>query len=411
VPTYTLNLSIFSLLNASTADFQIFADGAQLGSNLTVLSSGTNFSSAVSYSGAFPSSLEFKFFDSDLGTVDQIEVRSVLINNRHINTSNFLSVSVLSDTQTAVIDVNSAALLFNSSEPEISVFTVGATQSFSAGVDEFRSYAQSTPQIFDTGADNDFIWTGAGDDKISGGSGNDYLRTGSGNDLINGGSGDDRLFGDSGNDIIYGGIGVDKINGGSGNDTLVGGTGNDNLVGNTGDDILIGEGGNDRLNGGNGNDNLYGDMGIDRLLGGIGEDVLDGGVGNDVLLGGANDDIIYGGDNNDIIVGGKGNDILYGNDGSDQFIFGKNGSFGYIDTIEDFIRADDVIDISGILSGININFLNVSSYIEADTTNLELSVDVTGSGTFTEETKIIEFSAGTDLANATTMWFNGEIIV
>jgi predicted extracellular nuclease len=103
----------------------------------------------------------------------------------------------------------------------------------------------------------------------------------------------------------------------------------DNLVGTNGDDII---------NGGNGND---------VLEGGAGNDTLNGGNGNDTLLGGTGNDVLNGGNGEDVLVGGLGNDTLTGGNGTDRFVFAAGDG---TDTITDFNRNDDLIELTGGLT-------------------------------------------------------------
>lgn len=98
---------------------------------------------------------------------------------------------------------------------------------------------------------------------------------------------------------------------------------NDTIIGNSFNDLIKGSNGNDRLLGNGGNDKLYGERGDDRLLGGIGNDVLIGSSGKDVL------------------TGGSGKDVFDYNSLGDSLITGR-------DTITDFLRGTDRIDLSGI---------------------------------------------------------------
>ncbi|SCZ04710.1 M10 family metallopeptidase [Microvirga guangxiensis] len=67
---------------------------------------------------------------------------------------------------------------------------------------------------------------------------------------------------------------IEKALGGSGNDTITGNQGANTLRGNAGNDRLVGRSGDDVLVGGSGNDTLYGDSGADRLYGGSGADIF-----------------------------------------------------------------------------------------------------------------------------------------
>lgn len=114
---------------------------------------------------------------------------------------------------------------------------------------------------------------------LNGGAGDDYLQGNSKNDTLNGGAGNDTLKGQAGNDILNGAAGNDALSGGDGNDTLTGGDGNDPLSGDAGNDTLTGGNGNDLLSGGAGTDTLTGGLGSDTFrfegaLSGLGVDTL-----------------------------------------------------------------------------------------------------------------------------------------
>ena len=153
-------------------------------------------------------------------------------------------------------------------------------------------------------------------------------------EALEGGSGDDTFFGSNNADTLIGNAGADKLYGNGGDDTIFGGAG---------DDILYGHDGNDWLDGGTGNDQLYGGRGSDTLYGGDGDDILDGVFDDDVLFGGAGNDTLLGGDGDDLLIGGTGNNIYVGGYGADTFRF---VSLGVKDTIRDFTRGVDKIDLS-----------------------------------------------------------------
>jgi hypothetical protein len=110
---------------------------------------------------------------------------------------------------------------------------------------------------------------------------------------------------------------------------------NDYVTGTDGKDHIRGGDGNDVISGGSGNDTLNGDSGNDTITGGLGADILTGGSGDDYLFGNA------------------GNDTLTGGLGSDHFVWGdgeKGTSVSPVtDTITDFDKSSDVIDISDLL--------------------------------------------------------------
>ncbi|WP_049779136.1 Calx-beta domain-containing protein [Vibrio atlanticus] len=125
----------------------------------------------------------------------------------------------------------------------------------------------------------------------------------------------------------------------------------------------------DVAHGGGGSDYIYGEGGSDVIFGGSGDDVIDGGEGNDGLRGGTGHDTLKGGSGDDILIGGIGNDILTGGSDDDIFKFVDQGSgvrHGEKDTITDFTKGDDKIDISDLLhtdSSDSINSLLQSSKI------------------------------------------------
>lgn len=225
---------------------------------------------------------------------------------------------------------------------------------------------------------------GSGADFMIGNSIGNRIDGGDGADRIFGLDGDDQLFGDGGddyvvaglgNDTLTGGIGIDELYGEIGNDTFWGGTGADMLVGGDGDDILHGEDGSgeaDRLYGNLGNDTFYVDNRLDLvfeqsgegtetvfaniagdgyyLYGNIENLTLQGstpfGVGNElgnILTGSASANWLLGGLGNDQLNGMQGNDVLFGEGGNDTFVFQLGTG---IDTIGDFTRGQDKIDLS-----------------------------------------------------------------
>lgn len=83
------------------------------------------------------------------------------------------------------------------------------------------------------------------------------------------------------------------------------------------------------------------------------------------LIGGDGNDMLNGGDGLDALYGGDGLDQLFGGGGADQFIFEADSAFNDVDTIQDFNESDgDIIDISDVLSGINVNAGNISDYVD-----------------------------------------------
>lgn len=254
---------------------------------------------------------------------------------------------------------------------------------------------------------NDDIYGFAGDDTLLGLDGNDDLEGGPGDDLLYGGSGDDEMFGGSGRDIFVYSSGRDTIDlfrpgedvlrldaglgvtdfGGllaraspreGGDSTLIDFGGGDTLlledtrlgslraeafefppgggdggglmppmdaprriVGNSGDEELEGGSGGDVIRGRGGRDEIDGEAGDDRLFGGRGRDEIDGGAGDDRIFGGRGRDELDGESGADRLNGGGGRDEMEGGLGDDVFVFSRG-----FDTIEDFGRGDDVIEIA-----------------------------------------------------------------
>ena len=324
MPTYTLDLELLGIFTNDMPGFEIWADGAKLGATYSISSSGTSISTNVTYGGALPSSLQFRFTDASAETPRTIEIHSVKINNRVVNKSNYLSNDSLVKNGSANVDITNSAFIFNdSAEPDVSEFTTGATATFTANIDSFRDFNATTDHVFSLLAGNDYAHTGAGDDKISGGNGNDVIRGGDGNDLLAGDGGNDRLFGMNGDDRLYGGLGDDAIQGGAGADEIHGGQGADRLNGGRDNDTITGGNGDDKVIGGAGDDYLYGDDGDDQIVGGAGDDTIDGGADNDLIYGGLGADNIDGGNGDDLILGNQGNDIVHGGAG-DDLIYGMD---------------------------------------------------------------------------------------
>ncbi|CAH1534324.1 VWFA domain-containing protein [Vibrio jasicida] len=102
----------------------------------------------------------------------------------------------------------------------------------------------------------------------------------------------------------------------------------------------------------------------------------------DLLYGEQGDDILFGHGGNDILVGGEGDDILIGGSGDDIFKLVDDGSGirdGEIDTITDFTKGEDKIDISDLLHTDNSDSIdsllaNNEIGLEADGENLILTI-------------------------------------
>ncbi|MFN7499334.1 MAG: beta strand repeat-containing protein [Dolichospermum sp.] len=100
--------------------------------------------------------------------------------------------------------------------------------------------------------------------------------------------------------------------------------------------------------GGAGNDTLTGGTGSNTLTGGAGDDSLTGGVDKDSLTGGAGKDTLRGGAGADSLTGGTGNDIFAYDaliDSNADTLIGANLTF---DTITDFTKGQDTINVAGL---------------------------------------------------------------
>ena len=119
----------------------------------------------------------------------------------------------------------------------------------------------------------------------------------------------------TGQDLIFLSALKDRIDSGTGRDLIMDQGGGDRISAGADDDIVLAMQGNDRVNGDDGNDLLFGFTGNDALNGGKGRDFL---------------------------IGERNNDLLTGGTGVDFFVFDIHGG---IDTVTDFVAADDQIII------------------------------------------------------------------
>jgi len=85
---------------------------------------------------------------------------------------------------------------------------------------------------------------------------------------------------------------------------------------------------------------------VECVNGTLADDVIDArGVSYDtVLFGNYGKDVLIGGAGNDGLMGAAGNDTLTGGAGRDTFYF---ASFSGTDTVTDFTRGEDVLDMTG----------------------------------------------------------------
>jgi Ca2+-binding RTX toxin-like protein len=240
-------------------------------------------------------------------------------------------------------------------------------------------------------------------------------------------------------------------------ENIIGGSLGDSLTGNTLNNVLTGGGGNDSLNGGAGNDTYLFDtdlvLGRDTLTDTSGVDTLNfartstkavnvdlsntaaqvvtegnltltltnattfeniiGGSLGDRLTGNTLNNVLTGGAGNDILTGGYGNDTLNGGTGLDKFVF--NSTSQGMDTISDFVVADDTIQVSaagfggGLLAGaaiaanqfvIGSTSVNPSSRFIYNSVTGALFFDQDGSGSGIAQIQLAQLSKGLALTNA-----------
>jgi Ca2+-binding RTX toxin-like protein len=260
------------------------------------------------------------------------------------------------------------------------------------------------------GLDGNDILKGFGAaDTLRGENGNDYLDGGTGADTMIGGLGDDVYIVDHVNDVITesNGAGADTVRTsvsyalapfggpdvevfettdptGTNPLSLIGNASSQRIVGNDGPNYIHGNGGNDELAGRGGNDTYRmpdsadvvvegGGQGVDTVTA-LGTYVLTPGADVEVLRADdyyvpsvnltANDagNIVIGGGSDDTLNGRGGNDELFGNDGQDSFLFDTplDGAFN-VDTIPDFIVADDTILLDQTIFSSSLGLGNISS--------------------------------------------------
>lgn len=343
----------------------------------------------LEYSGAYPTTLQFRFNDGAEGG-RSIQIDAVRVNGWAVDTT-YITMLNLNNGQTSSVNTLGVDHLFGRTAPvlaDLPAETITGTASDDSIIGSIQ------PEIINAGNGADRVRGLSDNDAIFGGDGIDKIFGGAGNDIIVGEVGDDTLYGEAGDDLLHGNDGADLINGGAGHDLINGGAGADTLLGGIGDDILFGEDDADTLSGGVGNDYLYGDAGDDILTGGAGNDTLYGGLDNDSLYGDAGDDILYGEGGNDALYGSLGDDTLYGNSG-DDLLYGGNGN----DVLEGGLGSNI---INGGNNSDTVSYANATAGVTLDLT-LTTAQNTIGAGTDTL-TSIENFtgSAYSDIVTGTT---------
>jgi serralysin len=191
-------------------------------------------------------------------------------------------------------------------------------------------------------------------ENASGGSASDVIKGNVASNTLRGNGGDDKLYGLSDNDVLIGGSGKDVLNGGTGTDiasyitakTAVtadlqsSSSNRGEALGDTYSSIesLVGGAYGDTLRGNGASNTIKGEGGKDTLYGRNGNDLLEGGSGGDKLF------------------GQSGKDILIGGSGADAFVFQalSDSRRSAVDTIKDFYRGSDRIDLRSIDANTNV---------------------------------------------------------
>ena len=132
MPSYTIEIEATGTYQSDIPVLQILIGGV-LENSYNITMSGTSISATISYAGPAIPSLELKFDDALTEPGRQIDIQSVKINDRYVNTGNFLSSDTLNKGDTATIDTVNGELLFVYAEPDSSLFTP-TTVSMTTGV-------------------------------------------------------------------------------------------------------------------------------------------------------------------------------------------------------------------------------------------------------------------------------------
>jgi len=132
--------------------------------------------------------------------------------------------------------------------------------------------------------------------------------------------------------------------------------------------------------------------------------ILSGGNGNDTIDGSSGIDIVSGGGGDDNITARAGNDILSGGADRDSFNFIESDGTHGIDSITDWVSADDAINLTRtaefVLESVNADFLSADEYVEVAGA---ISGDLSGSLNVANDIIVLTDSAGgtiSDVGNA-----------
>ncbi len=189
----------------------------------------------------------------------------------------------------------------------------------------------------------------------------------------------------------------------AGTDILFGGNGDNVIAGLGGDDLLYGGKGHDIILGGEGSDLIFGGKGNDKLSGGAGDDFIHADGGKDELYGGTGDDWLMGSSDDDILHGDAGRDTLLGGGGKNTYVFERDTAFSGADTIMDFDKKRDQIDISDVLHNFDPLHDVIAHFVKVTTsqgkTTLSVDADGTDNGAHFVAITIIQGAGKLDLAS------------
>ena len=233
------------------------------------------------------------------------------------------------------------------------------------GTDDYDGRGGTLSGTIDLGTGNDSGTGGDGGERFLGSAGHDEF-DGGGTDTYDGSAGTARLTADLGlGYVVSNDLGSDSV---VNFENLFGGSNNDLLTGDLLANVLRGNGGNDRLTGLGNDDRLAGGSGNDVLLGGDGNDRLSGDDRVDLLNGGAGNDRLHGGFDIDTMTGGGGLDVFVFKDPEETFAIIGLGN----DTITDFVRGQDKIDLS-VIDANNFDAAGEQAFVFVGTAALTLA--------------------------------------
>lgn len=92
---------------------------------------------------------------------------------------------------------------------------------------------------------------------------------------------------------------------------------------------------------------------------------------------------IAGDDGRDFLRGGRGEDVIYGGGGRDTFVFQRDAIGEGVDTIKDFNKYKDTLDIRDLLTNYDPMTDMLEDFVKADRSRgkTTISVDMDGQGT------------------------------